>query len=162
MAPEQSTMFACSLALVLFAAVGIFELAQSYAYGTCLVQEPGVCIRSCPDELYIHCTFSPVYRNSTFAYNGHIKICNWHTAPMFTSQEFCQSTLNPIGFTGSCAEFGGLCLDSFFTRGGIVVGSIMLIISGCYTIFLTMMCYAFWHERAREKEERLLRAVRID
>ncbi len=162
MAPEQSTMFGCCVALVLFAAVGTFELAQSHAYGTCLIEEPGACVRSCTDDLYIHCTFSPVYANTTFAYGGRLKSCHWHTAPIFIGQEFCLRSLQPVGFTGQCAEIGGLCLDGFFARGGVLVGCIMLIISGCYTFFLSTMCYALWREKTRENEERLLRAVRID
>lgn len=162
MAPEQSSMFACLLGVVLFAAVGIFELTQARAYGTCLIQEPGLCIRSCPDDIYAHCTYSPVYYNTSFEHDGWLKTCDWHTTPIFSAPEFCQGLLRPLNFTGPCAELAGVCVDGLFARGGLVVGATMLIISGCYTIFFTAMCCTFWQERTLQTDDRLLRAVRLD
>ena len=162
MAPEKSSMFACFLGLVLFAGVGIFEVTQSHIYGHCLIQAPGLCIRSCSDDIYVHCTYSAMYYNTSFEHDGWFKNCKWFTAPIFVSREQCQRVLRPVNFTGPCAELAGLCLDGFFVRGGLTVGATLLIISGCFTIFFTMMCYTFWHERKVKQDDRLLGAVRLN
>jgi hypothetical protein len=136
---EKCHAFGCVLGMIAFAAVGSFKIIQGYAHGACTTNEPGVCARSCFDEFLVHCRYSPAYRNTTFQPGG--LTCTWHTSALFLNENVCAAALADAGFQAPCAVNGGNCFDRYAAQAGVAVGAVFLIISACYTMFLTYMCY---------------------
>jgi hypothetical protein len=53
----------------------------------------------------------------------------------------CTAALVDVGFQGPCSANGETCFDRYAAHAGMAVGAIFIIISACYTMFLTYMCY---------------------
>jgi len=145
---EKCHMFGCLLGMLAFAAIGSFKIIEGYAHGACTTNETGFCLRTCSDEFLVHCRYSPAYRNTTFQPGGIT--CTWHTTALFLNEHVCTSALVDVGFQGPCSANGETCFDRYAAHAGMAVGAIFIIISACYTMFLTYMCYQLQtrrHER---------------
>lgn len=150
--PEKWMVMGCCLGMVSFALIGSLKLAETHTRGFCTVNAPGVCARSCPDGLFSHCQYAPLYANTSFAWKNMVKNCEWSTTSVFLINETCQRALQSVGFRADCAEFNGLCFDRFLSRMDVAVGAVFLVVSGCYTIFTTFLCFSFWREGNAERQ----------
>lgn len=157
---NHCTIFGCCLGMIFFAIAGGLRLAMKISYGTCLINSPGYCDRHCDDRL-LHCSFYPIYKNTTFTDGALSKICEWQTAHKFTSNLTCQAALNDIGFSGECVQAAGLCIDPNYAPTSVAIASFFLAISGCCMLFFVWGCYATFHAQKPEREHGLLLELQV-
>jgi len=157
---NQCTIVGCCLGMILFAIAGGLRLAQKHTYRTCWVNARSSCVRAC-DDSFRHCSFSPVYTNTSFVDGDVAKICEWQTAHQFTSNVSCQEALQHIGSSGDCVHYGGLCVDPSYAPTRMVVASFFLTISGCCMLFFVWGCYSTFRARKPDREQELLLHTRV-
>lgn len=148
---NQCTIFGCCLGMILFAIAGGLRLAQKHTFGTCWVNARGSCARSCDDRL-MHCSFSPVYLNTSFQDGAVSAICEWQASQHYTSNNSCQDALHGIGFSGDCVHYAGLCVDPSYAPTRMVVASFFLTISACCMLFFVWGCYSMIYPRKPDRE----------
>lgn len=157
---HKCTVFGCCLGAIFFAIAGGLRLATKHAFGTCWVNGPGSCTRSCDDRL-VHCNFSPLYANTSFLDGNVARVCEWQTSHKFPTNFTCQAALKDVGFSGNCVQYAGLCADPSYVPTSMAVASFFLAISGCCMLFFVWGCYAMFHKSKPDRQHALLLATRV-